>query len=389
MRKPAGPDEFVLNRKDNTQVQVEIRTYPVNIKGQRLVLGIAREITERKKAGEEIRGLAKFPSQNPNPVLRIAKDGTIIFSNKAAQILFSKQKPDEKQYIGELIQQSVLDCLRSGLPKEVEVNLEDKTFSVVFAPVVKSGYVNVYGRDITGHKKAENALNVAFDDLALVNEKLGIVGRLTRHDVRNKLSAVTGNIYLAKQALPPDSESVKYLNETESAVDQIEKIFDFARTYEQLGVEELSYVDVGKSFDASSTLLPDLKGIEVVNESKDFSVLADSLLTQLFFNLLDNTLRHGEKVNRIRIHHKPSKDGFKLIYEDDGIGIPKAEKEVIFREGYGKGTGLGLHMIKLMCKVYGWTIQETGKQGKGAQSTITIPKANLSGKPAYRFHQTD
>ena len=51
--KPTGPDEFVLNRKDNTQVQVEIRTYPVNIKGQKLVLGIARDITKRKGMEEE------------------------------------------------------------------------------------------------------------------------------------------------------------------------------------------------------------------------------------------------------------------------------------------------------------------------------------------------
>jgi PAS domain S-box-containing protein len=49
-RLPTGPDEFVLNRKDNTKVTVEISTYPVKIKGRALALGIARDITERKKA---------------------------------------------------------------------------------------------------------------------------------------------------------------------------------------------------------------------------------------------------------------------------------------------------------------------------------------------------
>jgi len=48
--QPAGPEEFVLNRKDGTQVAVEIRTHPVQIKGRTLVLGIARDITERKRA---------------------------------------------------------------------------------------------------------------------------------------------------------------------------------------------------------------------------------------------------------------------------------------------------------------------------------------------------
>ncbi|MFQ5759157.1 MAG: PAS domain S-box protein, partial [Candidatus Bathyarchaeia archaeon] len=47
--KPTGPDECTLNRKDGTQVTVEIRTFPVKVKGQTLVLGIARDITERKR----------------------------------------------------------------------------------------------------------------------------------------------------------------------------------------------------------------------------------------------------------------------------------------------------------------------------------------------------
>jgi len=50
--QPTGPDEFVLNRKDNSKVTVEISTYPVKIKGRTLVLGIARDITERKKVEE-------------------------------------------------------------------------------------------------------------------------------------------------------------------------------------------------------------------------------------------------------------------------------------------------------------------------------------------------
>ncbi|MCK4240705.1 MAG: PAS domain S-box protein, partial [Candidatus Atribacteria bacterium] len=52
MGLPTGPDEIVLNRKDNSKVIVEIFTYPVKIKGRTLTLGIARDITERKKAEE-------------------------------------------------------------------------------------------------------------------------------------------------------------------------------------------------------------------------------------------------------------------------------------------------------------------------------------------------
>jgi len=57
--KPTGPDEFSLNRKDGSAVFVEIRTYPVKLEGRTLVLGIANDITERKKAEEELRQIHK------------------------------------------------------------------------------------------------------------------------------------------------------------------------------------------------------------------------------------------------------------------------------------------------------------------------------------------
>ncbi len=48
--QPTGPDEFVLQRKDKSKVTVEISTYPVKIKERTLVLGMARDISERKLA---------------------------------------------------------------------------------------------------------------------------------------------------------------------------------------------------------------------------------------------------------------------------------------------------------------------------------------------------
>jgi len=47
-----GPDEFVLNRKDGGKIAVEIRTFPVKIKGKTVILGIARDITERKRTNK-------------------------------------------------------------------------------------------------------------------------------------------------------------------------------------------------------------------------------------------------------------------------------------------------------------------------------------------------
>ncbi|PVX23961.1 MAG: hypothetical protein CW691_09215 [Candidatus Bathyarchaeum sp.] len=344
---------------------------------------VFNDITERKKTQEEIRSLAKFPTENPNPVLRINKNGELLFSNKAAEIVIDESRQEKKQNILKLLKKAADECLGSGANKKVEIEHGNKTFSFVFAPIIDGGYCNVYGLDITEHKKAERALNGSIDELSLVNEKLGVVGTLTRHDVRNKLSVVAGNIHIAKELLPTNHKARQYLNKTEPAFDQIGQIFERARTYERLGADVPSYIDVKKSCYEAIAIIYDLGDIEVVKDCEGLTVYADSLLGQLFYNLIDNSIKHGEKVSKIRMFYKETKNGLELVYEDNGVGIAKAEKNKIFMDGYGKGTGIGLRMIQIMCKLYGWTIKETGKKGKGTRFIITIPKKTKDGKKAY------
>jgi PAS domain S-box-containing protein len=250
---------------------------------------------------------------------------------------------------------------------------------------LESGDSIAFAEDITERKEAEKKLDEMMNELVAINEKLGVVGRLTRHDARNKLSIIANNIYLAKQKIAPNNDALEFLGDVESAIDQMEKIFDFARNYEMLGVEELVYMDVGKSVEEAAILLSGMNGVKLVNECKGLMVMADSLLRQLFYNLIDDTLKYGEKVSQIRVHYEEGMDQLKLIYEDDGVGIPENEKELIFKEGYGKGTGYGLYLIKKMCEEYGWIIRETGKEGRGVQFAMTIPKTNKNGNLSYRF----
>ena len=240
------------------------------------------------------------------------------------------------------------------------------------------GYVGVY-KDISELRRTER-------DLSIMNEKLRVVGGLTRHDVRNKLAAIVGNVFLIKKHLTEKHEAIEIATEIESACKQITRIFEFASAYERLGIEELAYVNVGKALDEAFSLFSDLHGIRVVNECYGLTVLADSFLRQLFYNLADNSLKYGYKIKTIRIHYseKDQKE-LKLVFEDDGVGIPVAEKALIFKEGYGKGTGYGLYLIKKMVDVYGWTIQETGEPGEGAKFILMMPRFNNEGKTNYQI----
>jgi signal transduction histidine kinase len=221
----------------------------------------------------------------------------------------------------------------------------------------------------------------------MMNEKLRVVGGLTRHDVNNKLTAIAGYTYLARNKLPGNSEVLNYLKQIEASIEQTAQIFDFAKAYEMLGVEELAYVDVERTVDEAVSLFPSMKNIKVMNDCHGLTVLADSLLKQFFYNLIDDSLKYGEKLSWIRVYYKEKNGGhLDMIYEDNGVGIPQAAKPKLFHEGYttGKGSGYGLYLIKRMMEAYGWTIQEAGTPSKGAQFTITIPKTNPKGMENYR-----
>ena len=93
-----GPDEFVLNRKDNSKVVVEVSTYPVKIEGKTLILGIARDITERKRAGEALReSEEKFraiSTSAQDAIIIVNDEGKISYWNKAAEGIFGYSKEE-------------------------------------------------------------------------------------------------------------------------------------------------------------------------------------------------------------------------------------------------------------------------------------------------------
>jgi PAS domain S-box-containing protein len=244
-------------------------------------------------------------------------------------------------------------------------------------------FFHVINQNITEQKKAQEFLDKMMKELLLTNEKLSVVGKLSRHDARNKLSIIANNIYLAKKQLVKDNKTSDYLKSIESAIDQIEKIFSFATIYEKVGAEDLSYVNVESCFNEAALLFSEMSDVKLVNDCSGLNVLADSLLQQLFYNLIDDSLKHGETVSQIRVNYETEDDNLKLVYTDDGTGVPEKEKELIFKEGYGKGTGYGLYLIRKLCDAYGWTIKETGTSGKGAQFTIAIPKVDTNNRLSY------
>jgi len=396
MGKPIPYFEYELKRKDGTTVPVETGGQAIFEDGKPVAIQIiTRETTERRKAEEEVKSSEqKFRGLVEDSAAAIATidlKGRLTYVNRALadSLGYSVQEMSGRAFKdfvhpddgGRLVRLFLKIIVLRRKPRKFEFRALRKDGAILHFTCrptrLETAGKTVGFQAIIMDSTAEKRM---LERAEKTSEKLSVVGGLTRHDVNNKLSTILNVSYLLKQKLR-DNQSLELVKETESAVHQIEGLFEFARTYEKLGTEELAYVDAEKVFNEAARLFPSLKDIRIVNDCHGLTLFADSLLRQLFYNLIDNSLKHGEKVGKVTVHYEISEDHLKLIYDDDGIGIPKAEKDKIFKEGYGKARGHGLYLIKKMCEVYGWTIQETGRQGKGAQFTINMPKAKPDGKP--------
>jgi len=120
---------------------------------------------ESKWADEKIKTLAKFPSENPNPVLRVTKAGKIVYANDASLPLLAQWN----RGVGELISDDWITLISESLDSkgvvEKDLTLRDQTFSFTIAPVINADYVNIYGINITKRKRAEKNLKRAHSDL--------------------------------------------------------------------------------------------------------------------------------------------------------------------------------------------------------------------------------
>jgi signal transduction histidine kinase len=116
-----------------------------------------------------------------------------------------------------------------------------------------------------------------------------------------------------------------------------------------------------------------MSGSGIIVETNALEIYADLLIEKVFFNLIDNSLRHGERITRIHIRYEREDTGLILVYEDNGIGVPDRQKELIFERGFGKNTGYGLFLIREILSITGLSIKENGIFEKGTRFEIFVP----------------
>jgi len=190
-------ESFRLIHTEGFLVNFEINANPLIKEGVIVgIQGVARDITERLEAEEKIRQIARFPAENPFPVMRLNNEGVILYANPASRLLLNKWQSNAGKPVPDKIRILVKKTCALGKILEVEETCGNIILSLNLVPIDNYKFVNIYGHDITYRKVAENkiirqnatltAMNVIFKagmqcetDDELADETLLIVEQLT------------------------------------------------------------------------------------------------------------------------------------------------------------------------------------------------------------------
>jgi signal transduction histidine kinase/PAS domain-containing protein len=389
--------------------------YADTINGDMCKLKMIWDVTDMKEASEKIRNLSLFPSQNPNPVLRISGDGILLYANEPSKLIMDHYGLEVNKKISDELFVFIRRALDKGstIDQVIEINGHFSLLSI--APLVNDNYVNIYARDITDYKNAEAELIRAKNELEYrvrqrtkqlektvglmekqVEERLAAEAKLLANQKRLRL--LTQKLILTEererrkfavqlhdsvgQLLAYSKRELGVLADTisDDQKAKVQKVWDIIResidltrkvtfdlsspTLYTLGlktaVEEVAE-QVSKEYDRSCTLrscnLP-------VNISEDVEVF----LYRSIRELLLNSAKHADAAN-IYIDMATDSDMIEVIVTDDGIGF---DTDKLNSHNESVKT-YGLFSVRENLDNLGGQLNVRSEPGKGTEVYLRVP----------------
>lgn len=217
-------------------------------------------------------------------------------------------------------------------------------------------------------RRVEKALDEA-------NKKLNLMASITRHDVVNQLTTQNESLEYALRLKESDAQKAwDYVSAAAQIGTRTLNSVKFTGDYQKVGVKSPQWQDVRSLVDsAAEEKIPG--NLKIRNEiPTGTEIFADPLIGKVFSNLMENSVKYGEKVTMLRVSLEKTAAGSTIVCEDDGIGIPDGRKESIFTYEHGMTMGLGLFLAREILAITGITLYETGTSGSGARFEIRCPE---------------
>lgn len=344
--------------------------------------------------------LARIPAENPSPVIRVSRNGQVLYRNEAGKDVLGTVGCGVGDFVNPEWMGIIDSAFNSEGRREFEASYDERTVSFVVACVREAGYANFYGTDVTARKRAEADLVRAKEAaLAANGAKSEFLANMS-HEIRTPMNAILGfSDLLSRTSLDPKQRThlQAIASSGKTLLTLINDILDLSKI--EAGKLELQYENISlrqivqeiqQIFSPKATG----KGLDLVADvTEDFpaQVLLDEVrIRQILFNLVGNALKFTEKGQVcVRAWSGPREENRADLFlevSDTGIGIPSQEQARIFEsfsqvsgqstKKYG-GTGLGLTITKRLTEMMGGKVTVESELRKGSAFRLSFPAVEI------------
>ncbi|HYV31099.1 MAG TPA: diguanylate cyclase [Candidatus Binatia bacterium] len=212
---PRSPDIAVVMLTGDTDTQVAIdclrdgafdyllKGFQVEELGEVIARTLRRQrrmVSERQHIADQIGILSRFTSENPNPVLRVTRNGVILYANAACQMIFGELNCRVGEKVPRFLDPVIADVPGKGEHSETQVEIGARAFSFMVSPIKDADYFYLYGHDITRLKETERELvrlKEQAQPMALHDPLTGLPNRTLLQD--RLVQAIAQSVRLSKK----------------------------------------------------------------------------------------------------------------------------------------------------------------------------------------------
>lgn len=363
---------------------------------------VFHDITDRKHAEQEREGLARFPAENPNPVLRADAHCVLTYANPAGQTLLDSWGCEVGDLAPETVRAAIGNALRTGSPEQVQVPVGDAVCLLTVAPVAEADCANLYGLDITEHLLLQGQLRH--------QQKLESVGTLASgvaHEINNPVNGIVNYAQLILDRLGGDKHEAEreyageIIRETERVATIVRNLLQFSR-HEEGSYSPAPIADIVKSTLSliRTVMLRDQITLETeVADDLPAIQCRSQQIQQVLMNLMTNARDalnaryegyHQDKILRLTARRLTveGEEWVRVTVEDHGTGIPPETQERMFDPFFttkdrATGTGLGLSISHGIVRDHQGRLSVDSQPGTPTRFHLDLP-AGLPDLPEDR-----
>ncbi|MFM1891071.1 MAG: hypothetical protein RLZ44_148, partial [Pseudomonadota bacterium] len=391
---PARYELRAVNR-DGVSFPVELAIKPMLLHDRLLFTVYIHDITARKRQEAEIKSLAGFPSESPIPVLRVNRPGVVIYANGPSEPLLRHWGCRRLQTLPVYWKAQVQSVLDQGHTRELELATDEGIYSLLLAPIRELGYVNIYARDITKVREAEEEARRRQNELVHV-ARLSTMGEMATgiaHELNQPLSAIVnfanGIARRIKLGVGDKEELLPALEQIAGQANRAGEIIKRLRGMVSRQQPVREETDLNQLIEEVCAILGhETRKLDLAVERRLYPapllIRADPIqIEQVILNLTRNALDALQEVapaeRRLLITSgRLGQDAVYMAVHDSGRGIRPHVMERLFDPFFTtkkEGMGMGLAITQTIVADHHGKIRADSLPGKGTTFTLELPAA--------------